>query len=433
MPENEKTPETQLLSNVRGIIAEYERAKILERTARGRRGRAQAGYVPGGMCAFGYRYVKHDDKGAHYEPHPEEAALVQRIFHLYVEQGMSQYGIAALLTREGVVVPQDARPAVARTLTVPVWHQSTISGMLRNKTYIGQFHYGKTSRRPGKSDPDKHTRHEATPEETWIPLAVPPLVSAALFAAAQARLESSNQTNPRNRKYDYLLVAGRLRCGQCGCAMLGKHNKGRQPRYHCTRACRPYTDVITAHTVRSVLVSAVDLPVWQAVLRVLNNPELIAHEVKQQQEGTSGERAMLAQDRQPYDRQVVQCAKDLARWEAAYVGEVITLDDFKAKKAEVDARRASAEHELARLDTLEQHVEARMVETQSLLNYCAHVQAQLHDFSVDEQRRALQALNITVTWHPDRPLRLQGNIPVDIQTSAPRCRRRRRTALFRVG
>jgi hypothetical protein len=34
MPTTEKTPETQLLANVRGIIAEYERSKILERTER---------------------------------------------------------------------------------------------------------------------------------------------------------------------------------------------------------------------------------------------------------------------------------------------------------------------------------------------------------------------------------------------------------------
>lgn len=48
MPEGAKTPEVQLLTNVRGVIAEYERSKILERTERGRRGRAQAGRPPGG-------------------------------------------------------------------------------------------------------------------------------------------------------------------------------------------------------------------------------------------------------------------------------------------------------------------------------------------------------------------------------------------------
>jgi site-specific DNA recombinase len=79
MPDGAKTPETQLLAHVRGIIAEYERAKILERTARGRVGRAKAGFVPSGQHTLGYTIVKHVDKGAHYAVHPEEAALVQRL------------------------------------------------------------------------------------------------------------------------------------------------------------------------------------------------------------------------------------------------------------------------------------------------------------------------------------------------------------------
>jgi len=54
VPDGVTTPEAQLLSNVRGIIAEYERAKVLERTARGRRGRAQDGHVPYGRRTLGY-------------------------------------------------------------------------------------------------------------------------------------------------------------------------------------------------------------------------------------------------------------------------------------------------------------------------------------------------------------------------------------------
>src|SRR5712691_2470172 len=107
MPDGAKTPEAQLLSNVRGIIAEYERAKILERTARGRRGRAQAGHVPYGRRTFGYRYVKHGEKGAHYEVDPEEAALVQRIFRLCVTEGLSVYAIAERLTTEDIPTPKD--------------------------------------------------------------------------------------------------------------------------------------------------------------------------------------------------------------------------------------------------------------------------------------------------------------------------------------
>src|SRR5262249_22301533 len=146
MPEGAKTPEAQLLSNVRGIIAEYERAKILERTARGRRGRAQAGHATYGGRTLGYIYVKHVDKGAHYEIHPEEAALVRRIFCLCVEDRLSTYAIAELLTKEGVATPLGQR----RTLSALVWHPSTIASVLRNTTYIATQYEGKRQRLPGK-------------------------------------------------------------------------------------------------------------------------------------------------------------------------------------------------------------------------------------------------------------------------------------------
>src|SRR5262245_18128706 len=132
MPEGAKTPEAQLLSNVQGIIAEYERAKILERTARGLVGRVKAGYVPGGRHPLGYRYVKHVDKGGHYEVDPEDAALVQQIFAWYVQDGLSGEAIAERLTREGVPTPTDRRPGRAHTLPVRVWHHSTVTRILSN-------------------------------------------------------------------------------------------------------------------------------------------------------------------------------------------------------------------------------------------------------------------------------------------------------------
>ncbi len=125
MPGDTKTPEALLLAHVRGSIAQYERAKLLERTARGRRGRVRAGNAPYGRRTLGYTYVKHvaPDKGAHYEVHPEEAALVQRIFRLYVEQGVSRDAIAALLTAEAVPTYADQR----RTLPACVWHPSSMA------------------------------------------------------------------------------------------------------------------------------------------------------------------------------------------------------------------------------------------------------------------------------------------------------------------
>ena len=109
MPDGAKTPETQLLANVRGIIAEYERAKILERTMRGLMGRAKEGYPPAGVIPLGYRYVKHDGKGGHCDIAPEEALLVQDIFRWYVQDGQSMHAIAVRLIQGGLPTPWEWR------------------------------------------------------------------------------------------------------------------------------------------------------------------------------------------------------------------------------------------------------------------------------------------------------------------------------------
>src|SRR5262249_55824732 len=118
--------------------------------------------------------------------------------------------------------------------------------------------------------------------------------------------------------------------------------------------------------------------------------------------------------------QLTHCDKDLKRWEAAYLGEAIDLADFKAKKAEVDARRASAERELARLDAEQRAIDQAELDTASLMEYCVRVRQALRHFTTEEKRRALEALNITVIWHPNKPIKIQGSIQEVIGNDAIR-------------
>jgi site-specific DNA recombinase len=417
MPDDAKTPEAQLLSNVKGIIAEYERAKILERTARGLRGRAQAGHVSGGPVPLGY--VAHGDQ---YVIEPEEAALVRRIFALYLD-GISVEAIAALLTQEGVTPPRDRRPGLGRRLPVPVWHQSAIHRILHNTAYVGTLHYGKTRRVPGKRNPDKKTRWRPVEPEAWIAIPIPPIVEEATFQAAQTQAQRNKVQARRNRKYEYLFTSGRLRCGQCGCAMSGHPVPHGSARYRCTR--QPALDLVAPHTIRSILARAIEPVVWEAVERALNNPALIAAELDRRREGTSAQQTDLDHERQHYSRQLAQCDKDIKRWEAAYLGEAIDLADFKGKKAEVDARRASVEQELARLDAEQHAIEQAELEMTALMDYCARVRAKLQHFTLEEKRQVLQVLNIVVTWHPAWPTpTIEGSLPPEvfaILTHAPCC------------
>ncbi len=129
------TAEDDLLLQVQGVIAEYERAKILERGRRGRRHAAQSGSVSALTGSpFGYRYVSRTQGGgvARFEVVEEEAHIVQLIF--------AWVGLDRISLRE---VCRRLRQMECQTRGGTTnWYASTIRGMLDNPAYIGRAAFG---------------------------------------------------------------------------------------------------------------------------------------------------------------------------------------------------------------------------------------------------------------------------------------------------
>src|SRR4051795_6801357 len=131
-------PAENLLLQVQGMIAEYERAKILERSRRGKQHAARRGSVSVLSGApYGYRYVgKHEGGGeARYQVIAEEARVVRKIFE-WVGQGRSSLGeVCRRLQRDGVLT-RTGKSA---------WDRSVIWAMPQNPAYKGTAAFGKTA------------------------------------------------------------------------------------------------------------------------------------------------------------------------------------------------------------------------------------------------------------------------------------------------
>jgi site-specific DNA recombinase len=99
-----ETPEEVLLVQFHGIIAEYEKVQMSERTRRGKRHRARCGVVNVLSGApYGYRYVrKVEGELARYEILEPEAALVREVFRRYTEEVWPIGAIARWLTESGI-------------------------------------------------------------------------------------------------------------------------------------------------------------------------------------------------------------------------------------------------------------------------------------------------------------------------------------------
>ena len=132
-----QSPEDDLLLQVQGVVAEYERAKIMERCRRGKRHAARTGNVSVMSCApYGYRYMSSQEGSgaARFEPIPEQARVVRQIFTWVGRDRFSLNQVARRLRQAGEPTAT-GKQWWSRTI---VWH------ILQNPAYKGQAAYGKT-------------------------------------------------------------------------------------------------------------------------------------------------------------------------------------------------------------------------------------------------------------------------------------------------
>jgi len=211
--------EDQLLVQFQGMIAEYERAQIAERSRRGKRHRAHQGSLNVLSGApYGYRYVKKTDtSAAYYQVIDSEAAIVRMVYEAYTRQGQSISAIARMLNEQGI----PTRTGMSQ------WERPTVWDMLRNPAYEGRACFGKTEicprkritrrLRQRKGISNRNSSHER-PREDWIEIPVPALISEETFALAQEQLQQNKRHSSR-RTITPSLLQGMLVCERCGYAL----------------------------------------------------------------------------------------------------------------------------------------------------------------------------------------------------------------------
>src|ERR1700674_2522911 len=134
-PALDDDPQLRLLTQVQGVIAEYERAKIAERNRRGRLYRARAGEGGAWKAPYGYRRVARDASGpARLEVFEPEAAVVRRVLDDYLGGGHSIREIVRRLNADNIATPTGTQ----------LWWHSTVCRILRNEAYIGRVYFNQT-------------------------------------------------------------------------------------------------------------------------------------------------------------------------------------------------------------------------------------------------------------------------------------------------
>jgi site-specific DNA recombinase len=368
-----ETPEEELLLQVQGVIAEYERAKIIERSRRGRRHAAQRGSLNAiAHAPYGYRYIdKHQAGGeAYYQLVADEAAIVRQIFEWVAHDRLSLSGISRRLHEQGLRSPKGNER----------WNRASICDMLKNTAYKGLAAFGKTrvgerlpQLRSPRNQPDtprrSHTCHDTSPSDQ-ISIPVPAIVSEELFAAVQEQLEENRQRQREQRQSGArYLLQGLTLCSCCGSAYCGKcGRKGDQYAYcRCLGADAYRFGGQRICNNKQIQAAALDAAVWNDIQEVLRDPDSIRKEYERRlHESASDDTAASEQ----LARQIKSARRAISRLIDAYSDELVTKDEF-------EPRMRTAKTRLARLES--QSVETAQRESQRA--ELKHVIGQLNDFA----------------------------------------------------
>lgn len=177
-------PEGIILESMLEGYAEYYSAELSEKIQRGQKENALKCRSNGGNIPLGYVV---GSEGV-LETDSATAPLVREIFTRY-ENGETLKAIADSLNKRGL-----------RTRKGSAFRVATLSVILKNRKYIGEYKYA----------------------DTVIPNGIPAIIEPDLFVRVQQRMEGNKKAPSRTKADEEYLLTTKLFCGDCGRLMVGE-------------------------------------------------------------------------------------------------------------------------------------------------------------------------------------------------------------------
>ncbi len=332
-------PESQLLLQMQGMIAEYERTKILERSRRGRIHAAKKGFANAiGAAPYGYFYIDiHDGGGrAQYRINEKEAEIVRKIFHWIGHDRLSLRKVCDKLRDLKIPSPKGN----------PSWNSSSVRQILQNPSYKGQAAFGKTKIgpklpivRPQKNASNKsHCSTYKTDKKDWIYIPVPAIIDEDLFAIIEEQIAENAKRARVGRQGVPHLLQGLVVCNRCHYAYCGKPSQVIQRRgrtitlhayYRCTGGNSYRFSGNKICDNKPIREDILDIAVWEEVKMLLNNPNRLLNEF--QRRIANLEKNSSTQTTELLEKQKNKIKRSISLLIDSYTQEHINKEEFEPR------------------------------------------------------------------------------------------------------
>lgn len=378
-------PEDELLLQVQGAVAEYEKTKILERSRRGKLAQAKSGRIIGNIAPYGYAYEKGQAKNTRgYTINEEEAKVVKTIFSLYLELG-SLSRVSKELKELGIAPRKKGN----------IWRHSSLYRVLRDETYIGTTYYGKhrsvEKEGNGGYKRTKKSGREWREKKDWLPIEVAPIVDKTIFENTQRLLQKRFKPFGTTRlKY---MLGGLLRCATCGNTFAGENShdyryyrcSNRQRRHPLPKNC----------DAKMIFADKLEGVVWKAMFEIITKPSLL---IKSAGLGAK-EEELKRDEEQGFFKELkaleVKLDKEIARRERLveiYRDGDISKEDYRVKIEASYSAIESLKKEKAEKDKILQQSKNIPLLKEVIYNFSKLMKLKMSNLTYDQKQLVLRLL-----------------------------------------
>lgn len=396
------TEENKLLSDVESLLAEHEKRQFMERSRRGKLYKAKSGKHIHCRPPFGYKFIKKGDKEWKLVVNPEEAKIVKLIFDLYFKI-QSSHGVARELYKREV-----------KTRDGCIWRQGKITGMLKNETYIGNWHYGKEIRVEPKRRESKFYKRVKSSHRTkdnWITIKVPSIIDKATFERVQ-ELRKKNFKLYGKTKYTYIL-GGLLKCAKCGARMVGFCHRNKFFYYRCSRRSQYFTNEPNYCRAGSIKKETLENAVWNDIKRKIRNPKVLlqyaSHLNKQDKDGQ-----MLLEEKKDLLKKKERIKQKRSKLFELYELENIDKEELSQRIGEHSQAEKKIDSSLKEIEVRLNQANNKQIVIKKLKEFSELTKPQLDTLNEKQKKEFLRIVIKEITYDSDTgKVNIVGHIPIE--------------------
>lgn len=402
----------KILYGVQGLFAEYERAKIAERFRLGKLRKATEGHIQVSEAPYGYTYIlKKGKKGdvdfveGHYEINEAEAVILRQIYSWIGNDGMTIRKVIKQL-HENNMPPRRSKRGV--------WSTGSLYSILRNKTYIGEAHFGATyaitPKNPVNKEVYKKVRKSSKahrPESEWIKIQTPTIIEKELFEKVQNQLKINAVHSFRNTRHDYLL-SGKIWC-LCGARRYAETLRWKDGlSYRCSSRIKSYP-LPSACTEKIIRAEEADNVVWESVAALMSSPELLQQQIQRFKEKTKT--VQPVNNLALINKEIAKLKEQQKRYTNAYAEGVFSMEELKEYKVAIDASINTLQQQLTTVLNQEEQTNL-LLTTKDIKAFSKKAIQQLYNLDFASKKEIIRNVIDKVTGDKEK-LIISGYIPVN--------------------